>query len=805
MIIYTILSIICIIMLAAIAFSFFVECRSRDRATLIEFLRKFKKGKCAIIYIAAIPLYLIGFIYAEMPIPQALFTSFNRAVSLVALGFNFGSIDKLIALNPVYATAVYLCFIMVSINAAIFFISLGHQRFWAWRQSKKWYRNECNKHLIIGNNPENLNIYKTGKKISDKKLLDYVIVDTLSDTDKNTLFTKGIPFLSSSEEKSKIVERVKLALHSKKTPKPRKDVDIFEAELENLFKMATADTSFKYTVIINTGKEELNISLCRKASTLISRHIDQLKAEVADIADEKERRLREKELTIALFSRLKIFVFGDARYEAVYSTIVEGANGCIHYLNKHKQIAISFVNNYPLTRFMSEAQIDYDTSCIKKDVDLNVTFIGFGKTGQQIFLSSVANNQFIEMKDGAEVLKTVKYHIFDKQHSENNKNLNHSYYRFRNEFFNEDAIKKLKESPDSIPFPYDKKHLDDSVLRLSYLPLPQFPAQEYYHNLDINDPKFYNELKKISTRSKNDINCVIIAFGSDLENLDMAQKLIDKKREWNINNFIIFVKSNSGDASDPIFARTENDCFLIGDPMKSVYDLNKIMSDELMELAIKRHKVYALEYDIVHNYIDPSTKEGLSKSEINATYNWFVERTQIERDSNLYATISLRSKLNLMGLDCVPNESAEKGLDYEEYLEKYAAEDRPIPRTGLKVNGKTVWEYSLDFARSRRTSMAIHEHYRWNSYMISHGIVPSDINNILTEKVGGKFTNGKNYPLRRHGNLTTFEGLEEFRRIVANRNKNTEADEDVIKYDYQLLDDAPWFLEGFGYKIIQRK
>ena len=67
-----------------------------------------------------------------------------------------------------------------------------------------------------------------------------------------------------------------------------------------------------------------------------------------------------------------------------------------------------------------------------------------------------------------------------------------------------------------------------------------------------------------------------------------------------------------------------------------------------------------------------------------------------------------------------------------------------------------------------------------------------------------RYTNGKNYALRRHGNLTTFEGLEEFRRMVAERDGRSEEEKDVIKYDYQLMDDAWWLLNKGGYIIVEK-
>ena len=55
----------------------------------------------------------------------------------------------------------------------------------------------------------------------------------------------------------------------------------------------------------------------------------------------------------------------------------------------------------------------------------------------------------------------------------------------------------------------------------------------------------------------------------------------------------------------------------------------------------------------------------------------------------------------------------------------------------------------------------------------------------------------------RHGNLTTFEGLVEFRRIVAAAFSKSEEATDVIRYDYQLADDAAWFAARAGLGIVR--
>ena len=62
----------------------------------------------------------------------------------------------------------------------------------------------------------------------------------------------------------------------------------------------------------------------------------------------------------------------------------------------------------------------------------------------------------------------------------------------------------------------------------------------------------------------------------------------------------------------------------------------------------------------------------------------------------------------------------------------------------------------------------------------------------------------KNYALRRHGNLTTFDGLIEFRRMIAERDSQPEESKDRLRFRYQNLDDSYWLLTSNGYKIVKK-
>ncbi len=449
-------------------------------------------------------------------------------------------------------------------------------------------------------------------------------------------------------------------------------------------------------------------------------------------------------------------------------------------VNKYRRLAISFIDRYPLTAFMGEEQIDFGTSLVHPGVDINVMLMGFGEVNREIFLSLVASTQFLTSSSGNIITKPVKYIIFDKDPAASRRSLGESYYRL------EDELRGA--NPDE------------------YLPLPDMPAVEEYHNLDINDPGFYDTIKTRATRGSSDANFIIIAFGSDLENLDMAKKLAERRKEWGLKNLTIFVRvCDSAHLAD---CALDAGCYIIEGGGEAAYS---IANDELSEMAKRRNEIYDIEWWIAENPDTPPTEEQIAEIRQSSRDGWYSRKTELQRESSIYSCLSIRSKLNLMGLDyCMASDGDEEPLSYEKYIKIYAGEDVPDIKThGIFADGKPVVHYGLDFPPSRRRTMAQHEHQRWNSFMISRGFVPATKEEILVgeENKGGirVKTNGKSHDLRRHGNLTTFDGLIDFRRMIAERDGVPEERCDVIKYDYQLLDDAYALLVPLGYKIIRRK
>lgn len=83
--------------------------------------------------------------------------------------------------------------------------------------------------------------------------------------------------------------------------------------------------------------------------------------------------------------------------------------------------------------------------------------------------------------------------------------------------------------------------------------------------------------------------------------------------------------------------------------------------------------------------------------------------------------------------------------------------------------------------------------------MIASGLIPCSKRELLT------LSKGDLLEKRKHGNLTTMEGLVEYREFVADAKGKSEEETDVIRYDYQLMDDVDRLLPACGYTLIKHE
>ncbi len=618
---------------------------------------------------------------------------------------------------------------------------------------RHWNRKK-NKVILLGNNEENVMIYNTVVN-GDNPM---IICDTGSET--------------------KVDPQIQLGYHYTNKDAMEIASDIVLKTLE--------DERLKSTIVVNTHDEARNLIICKHLSELIKENIrpdkerhmslkeDQL---TSSMAVEIERRI------IARLDRLRIIVFGDQRYEEVYLRIQNESVGIIQYTNKYLLSAFSFVFEHPLTEDLPEQWVK--NGCIDSDVDFNVIMLGFGENNQNLYSLQRSVNQFIQSTPGdIPVSKPVHYYLWDKECIYDN-GLNHSDYRYEKDFLDDVYAGKIQK--------------DD------YLPLPNIPAITDRKVIDMNAPSFYQFIKEIVLRNPKSVNQMIVCIGNDITNIDIAQKMEAKKREWGITNLSVYVKIRDKNLLS-IHDGLEHCGYIpYGYEKDNIFSLRMILHNPINEMARKRNLVYTRE-----TYEKAGIKKTARDTAIMADYAWYTMDMNKQK-SNIYAMLGLRFKLQLMGLDFVLAEEENatdsfvknKGIHNNlEYMSIYARDDH-LTFVGKQIMGMELIGYpgtdtEEDFRQDiLRKNLAVQEHYRWNAYMMSCGFIPCSKMQIM---------NGvdKDYSLRIHGNLTKFEGLFEFRKITGERDGKSEAEKDVIRYDYQILDEAWCFLHENGYKIYRR-
>ena len=126
---------ICLILLTAEVFYVAVNVIVKKRPEKIAFIRGFKKGKFAFVYLAAVPLFCAGHMYAGRDFLASFFDAINQTVNLVILKYSTASVTLLMEDSAFFTATMYYCFFLVAINAVLFTISLTGQRLWLFAQS----------------------------------------------------------------------------------------------------------------------------------------------------------------------------------------------------------------------------------------------------------------------------------------------------------------------------------------------------------------------------------------------------------------------------------------------------------------------------------------------------------------------------------------------------------------------------------------------------------------------------------------------------------------------------------------------
>ena len=688
------------------------------------FFKSFKHGQFTLIYPSAIPLFFLARFYQTGNVIESLLKSVKDTVAALVLDLDFDAVKDLFYSNDFYRIAYIACIVAIFFNTVLFLFTVFYQT------TANWLRVLWRTHLA-----RKLNVV-VGALDQNRQLIEALVkgeqvlyLSKFTPEERDWLFAHGVAYrpFEKPEELADFAGRRKLK---------RRHI----------------------RVIINTGDDVQNLLYTDAIAELIA-------------AQGSPQFVLENKYGI------DAYVFGAQKNCSSFARYVEKTKGRVHYKDRYFMIAYDFESRYPLTNFMDETHLNYEKGTLRPDVDVNVAMIGFGKVSRQLFLTSVANNQFIS-EDGAgnPYSRKVSYYLYDKD-LDDEKNLNHTYYRYETEI------------------------LEGKIDRSLYYPLPEKPALTVPRKGNINDKGFYDKLHAdlIAKEGKRAFNYLIVSYGEDLENLDLAAKLYAKLLEWGLLDCTyLFLRVRNHELASNVIAGDFGDgkhVFCFGDEREAIYNVSHIVNEANERMARHRHYTYTAEKDTTR------TEEQISKA---AGEKWFDGYDETKRRSNLYGCLNLRFKLQLMGYDCVPK--AEKGEDAaKSYYADYEKND-PIDYGEVEktVNKKRIVTYSNAAIKpgSLRYNLAFQEHARWNAYMITEGYIPAPISSVAA--YGGNCVEQ-----RMHCNITTFEGLVAFRKEAAKHEKDparqNEEAQDVIRYDYHLLDDAEWLLNAGDKKIISRK
>lgn len=445
--------------------------------------------------------------------------------------------------------------------------------------------------------------------------------------------------------------------------------------------------------------------------------------------------------------------------------------------NKYELIARSFVQKYPITKYIPRSFYN-DNFSLKNKKSINVVFLGFGKINYQLFRMFSMQFQFAEEFEGKLRSKPVNYFVYDSENK-----------RLHNEFFSR------------IKFEFDEVFKDCD-----------FPKPEKICNLEVSelDANSVDARKECYGLVNDDsFTYFIVSLENDLEDASYARtlkRLFSDKAE----NFRIFVRAKNTDGEK---LNRDNDSIIYFGEESKVYSHDSIVNDDLLDIAQRLNLLYNTilnppEWLEKIKKLPPEEQfEGLNKvlelpGNKDLMIEWWEKLPFIEQSSNLYHALNLPFKLNLMGLDMVKKEKAKtKGISSDEFYKLYKNEAKQ----------KNYTDYSFYFGLLPCNVLAFIEHSRWNALYVLYDYKQMKKKDMKPEN--GKVVH-KDIPNKRHACLTTYYGLDELVKFkfgklypeedikaVSNTDERLYELGKIYAYDYMDLDRIYAELTSLGYVI----
>lgn len=527
-------------------------------------------------------------------------------------------------------------------------------------------------------------------------------------------------------------------------------------------------------IIAMSKDDEQNLLIAKLVTEYIKEQINPEKSAKGKIKLTSEQSEKLQHIN------LKAYIMYSSWDRAEHFTFTDYALGRIRFFSPAEMRARKFAIENPITSMIPTTWIDVEKAKLKKSYNIGNIFVGFGITNKQILEKSICNNQLLGVDYNAFVIdKNAKNH--EKQ-------------------FHNSAIGLFRPELKSGK---DEKGQD------RYFKNPSEKNKFVFEEQDALYLEFYEKICEEVER--NDFATVIVALGNDKLSLETALELRQKLHERDLlvgetdrqayQRVKIFVKIIEKTVfSDESLLNHASDC-----KIKTFGADKEVLSEEY----IINEKLDTIAKRIANEYCDNSSKEV-------AEYTKWDGLPEIERDSNRYAAMSIRTKLNLLGFELKESNEEQDNAVAKLYEATYGMNF--ANRQQATVNKQwTTNDFSdgyVDFperdekgniADTARNNLARLEHQRWSAFYLSNGWTKLEKAKVTADV-------RKDVQAKQHACLTVFEELEKLRDLQASdavtkkgvSEEHAKSDEDTVRYDYFLMDKLLGNLKDSSYVVLKR-
>jgi hypothetical protein len=492
------------------------------------------------------------------------------------------------------------------------------------------------------------------------------------------------------------------------------------------------------TIILDSEDDELKKECLSRGLTIIAAEVDEYSLDKAGLYKGREKVFisllpdDERNITAARSVIAGMRKNSGASFRAYiqYTDIdraehfkfSEEAAGRVSFFNPHEKVARAFLSRWPITSIIQKDFIDTAAARMKQKYRISHIFAGFGNANIQMLKKSL----IIDQLPGCDYRALVIDADIEKQAAIFK---NSSRGLFREAYTDEQAS--------------------------LFFPPPEENCRLEFQSMEIHSHEFYERV--IAEVKANDFTVLIVSLGDDKLSAETAMEL----RQWAYENDIQAEKLR-------IFFKAKK---------HSAFSANDVINPQGSYISIEP---FGFEEDIFNFYAITDEDADMLAVHIAENYSGGGSGTcwekiiNHERDSNRYAALSIKPKLNLLGFDLV-----------------------------FDINGEqdtaVIAAFETAYADSKvRENIARLEHQRWNSYYLVSGWLPLPKAEVTAET-------HKNLRKRKHACITTFEGLEEIARLRGHLASKDFSIFDTRPYDYDLMNNLLGNIKNTKYRIVRKE